>query len=61
VGFGFYIKNEIEYAEFKEALLTAMKDDPNFLVGFEETTPPVDIESEDVIVCKEDESFEVIM
>lgn len=61
VGFGFYIRNEIEYAQFKEDLQTAMKDDPNFLIGFEETTPPVDLEPEDVIVCKEDDSFEVIM
>ena len=60
VGFGFYLRNENDYYEFKSALVHNIKRDQNFLVGFETTTPTIDIDPEDVIECENDDSFEVI-
>jgi len=60
VGFGFYLRNADDYYEFKSALVHNIKRDQNFLVGFETTTPTIDIDPEDVIECENDDSFEVI-
>ncbi len=62
VGLGFYISNEKEYADFKRRIQKDMKEDPNFLIGFEKETPSLDIEPGDIIEIKEndDNSFEII-
>lgn len=60
IGFGFYLRNEADYVEFKTALANNIERDPNFLVGFETTTPIIEIDPEDVIECSNDDSFEVI-
>jgi cysteine protease ATG4 len=60
VGFGFYIRDQNEYKNFRTTLSNAIKQDPNFLVGLENVTPTLDLSPDDVIECKEDGSFEVI-
>lgn len=60
VGFGFYIKNEKDYLDFKLNLHKAIEEDPNFLVGFELQTPTMEINPEDVVEYSSDHSFEII-
>lgn len=62
IGFGFYIKDEKDYEDFKQRITAAIKADPNFLVGFEETTPCADYQQGDIIEISsfDEENFEII-
>lgn len=58
VGFGFYFENNTSYQEFKERLLASKDKDPNFLLGFEEKSPPEpEINEGDVIESRDEALF----
>ncbi len=60
VGFGFYIKNKTDYEEFRNHLQNSIKNDPNFLIGIESTTPTIEFDPEDMVEYQNDDSFEII-
>ena len=62
IGFGFYITNEEDYNDFKKNLNIAIQKDPNFLIGFQEITPTVNVKEGDIIEIDSfgDNIFEVI-
>lgn len=61
IGVGFYISNEKEYLDFRNRIEKGIKQDPNFLIGFEKETPCLDLEPGDILEVKEnDDSFEIV-
>lgn len=61
IGLGFYISNHTQYQDFKARLLKAMKNDKDFLIGFEEETPNLDFDDNEIQEVGDfDDSFEII-
>jgi len=62
IGFGFYIKDQKDYQDFKQRITTAIKGDRNFLVGFEEVTPSIEYNQGDIIEISgfDEANFDII-
>lgn len=62
IGFGFYISDEEDYKNLKENLNRAIQRDPNFLIGFQDVTPTINVKEGDIIEIDGggDNIFEVI-
>jgi cysteine protease ATG4 len=62
VGFGFYLKDDADYLNFKATILKARADDPDFLMGYEQDTPQYTYKesSQKQIVELNDDDFEII-